>query len=105
MLIMVTAWYPPNKNLEVTKKYLEVLKKYPAKPFEKALVRLAVRSSKKGVVVISIAEAEKGKFEEAFHLAVRRMVEFNSIEGYRHKIETFLTEEEAFMSLGLTPPK
>jgi hypothetical protein len=33
------------------------------------------------------------------------MLEFGNIDGYRHKIETLLTEEEAFSLIGVVPPK
>jgi hypothetical protein len=101
---MVTVWYPPNKNPEVAKKYVEVFKKFPVKSFEKMLVS-ATRSDKDGQVGIIIHEVEKGKLEEAYNLVAKRMLEFCSIKGYRHKIETFWTAEEAFAMLGLTPPK
>lgn len=64
----------------------------------------AVRSVKDGMKVISIGEAEKGKFEEAYNVAIRRELEFYGIEGFRYEIETFLTTEEALPFIGLEMP-
>jgi len=105
MLIVATAWYPPTKQPEVTRAYIEAMKKYPPKPFEKVLVRSAIRQDKDGVIVLNVIDVEKGKFEEAYNHWVKVFLEFGNIEGYRHRIEAFLTEQEAFAIIGMTPPK
>ena len=99
VLIMVTAWIPPDKGAEVGKKYLEVIEKIPHKSFEKQLAT-AGNIVKDGMKVIEITEVEKGKYEEALNLAVKRENEFFSIEGYRSEIETLLALEEAMPLLG-----
>ena len=99
VLIMVTAWIPPDKGAEVGKKYLEIIEKIPHKSFEKQLVT-AGNIVKDGMKVIEITEVEKGKYEEALNLAVKRENEFFSIEGYRSEIETLLALEEAMPLLG-----
>lgn len=85
VLMMVTAWYPAIKSPEVTKKYFEVMKKFPSASFEKPLVA-ATKHDKEGISIIAIAEIEKGKYEEAFNRNYKRMLEFNSIEGWNYKI-------------------
>jgi predicted transcriptional regulator len=104
VLMMITMWYPSNKSTEVTKKYFEVMKKFPLASFEKALVS-AVKPDKEGVQIIGIAEIGKEKYEEAFNLNYKRMVEFHSIEGCEYKIETLVTFEESFALRGIVPPK
>jgi len=104
VIIMMTAWYPQGKATEVAKKYLEVVQKIPYKSFEKLLVPVGTKGVKDGIKVISITEVEKGKLEEAYNLAVRRMVEFFGIEGFRHELEIFLTGEEAMPLIGLKMP-
>jgi hypothetical protein len=100
VLIMVTAWIPPDKGTEVGKKYLEVMQKIPYESFEKPLVS-AGNAVKDGMKVIEIFEVEKGKYEEALNLTVKRESEFFGIEGYRCEIETLLAVEEAMPMLGL----
>jgi hypothetical protein len=97
-------WYPSNKSTEVTKKYFEVMKKFPEASFEKSLVS-AVKHDKKGIEIIGIAEIGKGKYEEAFNLNYKRLVEFNSIEGCEYKIDNLMTFEENFALRGIVPPK
>jgi DNA-binding XRE family transcriptional regulator len=90
--------------MEAAKKYLEVFKKIPLASFEKVLVN-ASRNDKKGIEIISIYEVEKGKYDEAFNLAYRRMHEFYGIEGFTWRIQTLAKFEESFAIMGLTPPK
>ena len=105
VLIMVTAWYPPDKAIEVAKKYIEVMQKIPEDPsIEKPLVTAGVSSDKDGIKVITIGEVKKGKFEEAMNNTARRLVEYFGIEGYRYEVNTLLTLEEAMPLIGLAPP-
>ena len=104
VLIMVTSWYPPDKAIEVAKKFIEVLQKYPQESYEKWLVAGAVIAVKDGIRVITITEVEKGKYEEALSLEAKRLVEYFGIEGYRFQIETLLSVEEAMPLIGLEMP-
>ena len=105
VLIMVTSWYPPTKTIEAAEKYIEVMQKIPEDPsIAEPLVRVGVSSGKDGIEVISISDVKKGKYEEAMNLALRRMVMFHGIEGYRYEIKTLSTLEEAMPLIGLAPP-
>jgi len=104
VMIMVTSWYPPNKAIEVAKKFLEGMQKFPQESFEKPLVIAGVTSVKDGIRGITITEVEKGKYEEALNLTAKRLVEYFGIEGYRFEIETLMTIEEAMPLLGLEMP-
>jgi len=104
VMIMVTSWYPPDKAVEVAKKFLEVMQKFPQESFEKPLLLGGVTSVKDGIRVIAITEVEKGKYEEALNLEAKRLVEYMSIEGYRFEMETLMTTEEAMPLLGLEMP-
>ena len=92
VLIMVTAWFPPNKAAEVQKVYAEAFRKIPMTS-EKTLVHAGL-SDKEGMRSYHIYEIEKGKLEEAYNRISRRLLEFGSIEGYRYKVENLLTVEE-----------
>jgi len=105
VLIMVTSWYPPSKAIEVGKKFIEVMQKFPENPsIAEPLVTVGVSSGKDGIEAISISNVKKGKYDEAMNLTLRRMVMFHGIEGYRYEIKTLLTLEEAMPLIGLAPP-
>lgn len=104
VLIMVTAWIPPDKIAEAAEKYMQVIQKYPQAPFEKPLVEAASRSTKDGIEVVSIGEIERGKYEEALELALKRNAEYYSIKGYRYRVDTLAKLEEALPTIGMTPP-
>jgi hypothetical protein len=104
VMIMVTSWYPPDKAIEVAKKFLEVMQKFPQESFEKPLLLGGVTSVKDGIRVIAITEVEKGKYEEAMNLISRREVEYFGIEGFRFEMATLLTVEEAMPLVGLEMP-
>jgi len=103
VLIMVTAWIPPDKIVEAAQKYMEVLQKFPEQPFEKPLVEAASNSTKDGIKVISIGEIERGKYEEAMDLVMKRNAEYYGIKGYRYEVETLATLEEALPAIGMAP--
>ena len=105
VMIMVTSWYPPTKVTEAAEKYIEVMQKIPDDPsIGEPLVTVGVNSGKDGIEAIAISNVKKGKYEEAMNLALRRMVMFHGIEGYRYEIKTLLTGEEAMPLIGLKMP-
>jgi len=104
VLIMVTAWIPPDKVTEAAQKYMEVMQKFPEQPFEKSLVQAASVATKDGIKVISIGEIERGKYEEALDLVMKRNAEYYGIKGYRYEVETLATLEEALPTIGMAPP-
>ncbi len=53
---------------------------------------------------IWIEEIEEGKLEEALGLVTKRMVEYFGIEGYKYKLETLMTLEDAMPMMGLAMP-
>jgi hypothetical protein len=105
VLIMITVSYPLTKGNEVTKKYFEVMKKFPHASFEKPLVDAQKMHDKEGGVVISIFAVDKGKYEESLNLNYKRFLEFYGIEGFNYKVETLMTLEESFALQGIVPPK
>jgi len=56
---------------------------------------------KSGVRTYSIFEADKGMEYDALKELTRRMAWFYNIEGYRYRIESLLTADEAIPLLGL----
>ena len=103
VLIMVTTWYPPNKATEAAKKFLEVTEKFPQESFEKSWLA-GVKGDEDGIKTVWLTEIERGKLEEALNLVSRRLAEYLGIEGYRFKIETLMTFEDAMPLVGLEMP-
>jgi len=103
VLIMVTSWYPPDKATEAAKKFLEVMEKFPQESFEKSWLA-GVKSDEDGIKTVWLTEIERGKLEEALNLASRREAEYLGIEGYRVKMETLMTFEDAMPLVGLEMP-
>lgn len=103
VLIMVTAWYPPDKATEVAKKFIEVMGKYPQESFEKSWLT-GVKSDEDGIKSVSLTEIEKGKLEEALILTAKREAEYFGIEGYGFKMETLMGFEDAMPIVGLEMP-
>jgi len=96
VIIMITSWVPYGKEKEAAKMYSEATIKFPEnKSFEKVVLQLATRSTKKGFKVISIVEAEKGKYEESLDRLNRLMLAFTVIEGFKFEIETFQSAIDA----------
>ena len=102
-LIMVTSWAPFNKTNEAAKKFLEVMEKYPQESFEKSWLA-GVKSDEDGIKSVWLTEIERGKLEEALNLTAKREAEYLSIEGYRFKMETLITYEDAMPLIGLEMP-
>jgi len=100
---MVTSWYPPDKATEAAKKFLEVMEKFPQESFEKSWLA-GVKSDEVGIKTVWLTEIERGKLEEALNLASRREAEYLGIDGYRFKMETLMTFEDAMPLVGLEMP-
>ncbi len=104
--IITTSTYPSNKDIEVGRKYLEVIKKYPPdRTLSKQIVQAAVAATSDGISVIGIEEVKKGKYEEALFRVGRVMRLYADIEGFKYKVETRLTMAEAMSIVDLKPPE
>jgi len=67
----------------------------------KPIIPVAVKTKKSGIVALSISEVKKGKLDAAYDFAVKRMVEFLDIEGYRYEIDFLLSVTEALKYIGM----
>ena len=104
--IVIEIWYPPGKESEAGRKYLEVMKKYPADDsLGEAIIPFAVNSTPEGIHSFTVTEIKKGKLEEAIKVSTRNMLEFSSIEGMRYQIRTYFTAPEAMSLISLKMPE
>jgi len=93
VLIMVTSLFPPEKGMEVQKKYDEIQQKFPLPSFIK-LKKIGLRWIRDGIKAVAIYDVEKEKISDALSFVYRYELEFAGIEGYSNEIETLLTAEE-----------
>jgi len=92
VLIMVTSLFPPEKGMEVQKKYDEIQQKFPLPSFIK-LKKVGLTWIRDGIKAVAIYDVEK-KISDALSFVYRYELEFAGIEGYSNEIETLLTPEE-----------
>ena len=105
VLLMITTWFPPEKEEEVNQIYFSLPEKYPVdESLGKTLVPMGVSSTKEGTKVIIVFEVAKGKFADAMELVAKQLREFRHIEGYRYEIETLLSQAEAMNLIGVAIP-
>lgn len=105
VIIMITSWIPFGKEREVGQKYLDVTKKYPMdRSLEKNLVPLGVRATKNGIKAFSVTEVKQGKYEEIIKRITEMQLAYSEIEGFKYKVETFLTGVDAMPMVGLRMP-
>ena len=100
--MIARVWYPPAKADEVAKKYLEVMEKYPPdESIAKSVVPAAVKSSQEGLESLMIDAVERQKVGDAYNRAIRMMIEFRNIEGFKYEVKIWSTVEEALDVMGL----
>ena len=92
VLIMVTSLFPPEKGMEVQKKFAEIQQKFPLPSFIK-LKKIGLRWIRDGIKAVAIYDVENEKVSDALSFVYRYELEFAGIEGYSNEIETLLTKE------------
>lgn len=104
--LILEVWYPPGKESEAGKKYLEVMKKYPPDTsLGDPVIPFAVNSTPEGTHTITVTNVKKGKLEENIKVSTRNMLELSGIEGMRYQIRTYLTAPEAMSLISLKMPE
>ena len=101
MFVMITMTYPPDKAVELAKIFIQIEQESPVSPFIKIVGRFVTSSLESGVKVISIAEIDAGKEDEALKEISKRIVQGFGVEGFRYQIEPVFPAEEAMSMLPL----
>jgi len=100
--IFTTSLYPSDKAVEVAKKYVEAITKYPPDDsLGTQLVPAAVTTTLQGIKVIGIIAVKKGKFEDQMSKIHNMMAMFHSIQGFEYTVERYATVEEAMKTIGM----
>ena len=106
MVYLITRhWYPTHKAREVTEKLIEIMPKYPADETLGVQVSQCIRTTKKGVFVITTQEIKPGKLEEAMTRSGEYQVNFNDIEGLEWSMEVYYNLVEAMAFIGMKLPE
>ena len=100
MFVMTIINYPPDKTVEIAKTFMKA-EETPLPPFLKRLQVLIGSAGESGLSTYGIYEVEAGKEYEGLQEISKRMVAFFGIEGFRYRVETVMTPEEAIPMLGL----
>jgi hypothetical protein len=103
--IVVQSWYPSAINIEVTEKYLEVLKEFPFdRSLGKETIPIAATATKNGIEIISVMEVKQGKLEEAWTWIGKRLAPFQAVTGFEYEVKLWTTLTEAFQDSEYTLP-
>ena len=106
VIVVTTTYFPSESSAEVGKKYIEQVKKFPPdRSLEKLLVPVAVKTTKKGMKGITVAEVKDGKFKEYIARSYANLLGYFEIKGYRVEIEVYMSGVEALPLVGLKMPE
>jgi len=104
-LVVFTRW-PSDKIPEVVKKAIEVTQKFPPDDsLGDQVVPNAINGNLDGMKSIAITLVKEGKLEEALTRASATVNLYASIPGFESSVEVWSTVEEAYTSIGQTPPE
>jgi len=106
VIVISTSYFPAAKSAEVGKAYLEVSKQFPPdKTVSKELVPVAVRITPEGMKSKVISEVKEGKVREFLAVAYEQILIYSKIEGYRAKVDVYMSGVEALPLVGLKMPE
>ena len=93
--------YPPHLAPKVAQKYLDTLQKLPIPSTVKRVVPAASTSSQNGIQVLNVDEVKQEDLGAVMDYAVKFMVEFIEIEGFRYEIKVYSTVSESLQAIGM----
>ena len=97
-LYMVTVWYPPDKNPEMTKLYLKQPREIP---FISKWRVYNTTGGINGIKQYHLIYTERGKAEEAMEEISKYFIQFYSIEGFRYLAEPLLGVSDSYALMGM----
>lgn len=103
-LVVLVRW-PGESTAAMVKKAIEVNKKFPPDDsLGEELVPNAINADMDGIKSLNVTLVKEGKLEETRRRAMAIVNMYLTIPGYKYTIETWSTIEEAYSSIGQTPP-
>ena len=103
-IVTLVRW-PGESTAEMVKKAIEVNKKFPPDDsLGDELVPNAINADMDGIKSLNVTLVKEGKLEAIRRRAMAIVNMYLTVPGYRYSIETWATIEEAYTSIGQTPP-
>ena len=103
--MVITNWFSGSSADEVAKVYLEERKKYPRDKSLQKVVAECIRSDKKGIKTMGIAEVKEGRLQEALKRQQEILTMYRHIEGYTSTLEVWWNPAEALGIIGMKAPE
>ncbi len=103
-LVVLVRW-PGESTAAMIKKAVEVNKKFPPDDsLGEELVPNAINADMDGIKSLNVTLVKEGKLEETRRRAMAIVNMYLTVPGFKYSIETWATLEEAYTSIGQTPP-
>jgi hypothetical protein len=100
MFLVTTTIYPPDKAVQVAKKFIKATEK-PFPSFMKRLYVLTGPGGAVGMKVLGIYEVDDAKLKEGIKEINKYYAQFFDVEGFRYDVEPMLPAAEAIPLLGI----
>jgi hypothetical protein len=100
MFLIGTVTYPPDKAVQMAKKFIKVTEK-SLPSFIKRLYVLSTTAGEPGMKVLGIYEVDDAKVTEGIKELTKYYVQYYDVEGFRYTIEPMLSAAEAIPLLGI----
>jgi len=104
-ILIVTAWYPYKRRMEVGKKAIEAVNKFPPDESIMKALGTAVLRDKHGIKVITMNEVMQGKLQEALDRANQTIDFYMEVDGFNFRIDIAATAMEAMESINMKLPE
>jgi len=104
-ILLVTAWYPYKLRMEVGKKAIEAVNKFPPDESISKTLGTAVMRDKHGIKIIQMNEVMPGKLPEALEIANRNIDFYMEVDGFNFRMDIAATGAEAMASINMKLPE
>ncbi|MHA2289941.1 MAG: hypothetical protein ACXABG_14245 [Promethearchaeota archaeon] len=104
-MLVVTAWYPYKRRMEVGKKAIEAIKKFPPNETIVKGLGTAIMRDKHGIKVITVSEVMQGKLQEALDLTNQTINFYMEVDGFNFRIDIAATAAEAMQTINMKLPE
>ena len=95
---MLTVWYPPDKNPDMTKLYLKQPREIP---FISKWRVYNTAGGINGIKQYHLIHTERGKAEEAMGSINKYFLPFFNIEGFRYLAEPLMGVSDSYAMMGM----
>ncbi|MHA2009522.1 MAG: hypothetical protein ACXABO_20635 [Promethearchaeota archaeon] len=104
-IIIATAYYPYKLRMEVGKKAIEAVSKFPPDESISKILGTAVMRDKHGIKIITMSEVMQGKLQEALERSNQTLDFYMEIDGFNCRLDIAATGPEAMQSINMKLPE